>query len=259
MIATRIPPGSRTVSRAMALLRAFDASRPAWRLADLARTSRLHKATAHRLLAALEREGMVARDPGGELYRLGPEAIALGARAVRATDLRTVTRGELATLANESGETATLEVLAGHDMLIIDEVLGGSLIGVQPSLGERWAVHATSTGKAFLAALEDGARSQTIPARLVKFTPHSITSRAALERVLDGVRKNGYATAMEELESGYVAIGAAVRGHDGTPVAAISLGGPTSRMPPKRVASLGRTIVAAAARISAALGYRAGA
>jgi DNA-binding IclR family transcriptional regulator len=256
MIATRSLPGSRTVSRAMALLKAFDSSRPAWRLADLARSSHLHKATAHRLLAALEREGMVARDAGGELYRLGPEAIALGARAVRATDLRTVSRGELEALAAQSGETATLEVLVGHEMLIADEVLGGSLIGVNRSLGERWPAHATSTGKALLAALDDGARATAVPARLPRFTPHTIVSRAALDRALDEVRRRGYAVASEELEVGYVAVGTAVRGHDGGPVAAISLGGPAQRMIPKRVAVLGRSVVQAAERISAALGYR---
>ena len=63
--------------------------------------------------------------------------------------------------------------------------------------------------------------------------------------------------ASEELELGYVAVGAAVHGHDGQPVAAISLGGPSLRMTPRRIASLGRTVREAAARISSALGHRA--
>ena len=256
MIAPRAA-GTRTIARAIALLRALGGARPAWRLAELARASRLHRATAHRLLAALEAEGMVARDAGGDLYRLGPEAIALGARALRATDLRAVSRAELEALARDSGETATLEVLSGSEMLIMDEVSGGALVGMTPMLGERWPVHATSTGKAILAALPAAERGRAAGGRLARFTQHTVASRAALDRQLDEARRRGYAVATEELELGYVAVGAAVHGHDGTPVGAVSIGGPSLRMTPRRLASLGRSVRDAAARISSALGHRA--
>src|SRR5436190_1862302 len=133
-------PGTR--ARAPRLLKAFSDARPEWRLSELARAAHLHKATAHRLLAALEREGMLARDAAGDLYRLGPEAIALGARAARANHLRAVSRAELEALAAATGETATLEVLVDGDMLILDEVLGRGLIGATASLGTRWPAHA---------------------------------------------------------------------------------------------------------------------
>ena len=73
------------------------------------------------------------------------------------------------------------------------------------------------------------------------------------------IRRRGYAVAVEELERGYVAVGAAVRDHQGVPVAAISVGGPRLRFPAARLAILGRRVQAAAARVSAALGYRSGA
>jgi len=229
MIAAAGYPGTQAVARALSLLKAFSDARPEWRLSELARAAHLHKATTHRLLAALEREGMVARDASGELYRLGPEAIALGARAARANHLRAVSRAELEALAAATGETATLEVLVDGDMLILDEVLGRGLIGATASLGTRWPAHATSTGKAVLAALA---------------------------RELEDVARRGYATAYEELERGYVAVGAAVCDPEGRPQAALSVGGPTVRLPASRVPALGRQVRAAAQRISAALGFR---
>ncbi|MGH7538104.1 MAG: IclR family transcriptional regulator [Gemmatimonadales bacterium] len=257
MIAPRAYPGARAVARAVGLLKAFSDTRPEWRLSDLARAARLHKATTHRLLAALEREGMVTRDASGELYRLGPEAIALGARAARASDLRVVTAPELHALAAATGETATLEVPIGGDMLILDEVAGGALLGAVPEVGARWPIHATSTGKALLALLPESRRRASLPNRLARHTDRTIVSAGALERELARVRRRGYAVAAEELERGYVAVGAAVRDHDGHPVAAISLGGPRLRFPTARIAELGRAVNAAAARVSAALGYRA--
>lgn len=254
MIAPRVYPGTQAVARAVSLLKAFSDARPEWRLSDLARAARLHKATTHRLLAALAREGMVVRDLTGELYRLGPEAIALGARAARANDLRTVSRPELELLAAQTGETVTLEVPVENDMLILDEVVGRSLIGATASLGTRWPAHATSTGKALLAALPDVERRQRLGGRLARLTPRTIVSPLALRTELARVGRRGYASAIEELERGYVAVGAALRGPDGRPVAAISVGGPRLRFPAARLATLGPLVCVVADRISRRLG-----
>jgi DNA-binding IclR family transcriptional regulator len=197
---------------------------------------------------------MVVRDPAGELYRLGPEAIALGARAARANDLRTVSRSELEALAAQTGETVTLEVPAGSDMLILDEVAGRSLIGAKASLGTRWPAHATSTGKALLAALPDGERRQRLGGRLARYTPRTIVSPLALRTELARVGRRGYASAIDELERGYVAVGAALRGPDGQPVGAISVGGPRPRFSAARLATLGPLVRAVADRISRRLG-----
>jgi IclR family acetate operon transcriptional repressor len=259
VIAARDIPGTQAVARAVTLLKVFSDARREWRLTDLARAAHLHKATAHRLLATLEREGMVVRDPAGEHYRLGPEAIVLGARAARASDLRATAAPELRALAADTGETATLEVPVGSDMLILDEVAGPALLGAVPEVGTRWPGHATSTGKALLALLPDARRRDRIAPRLTRHTARTIVTLAALERELARIRRRGYAVAVEELERGYVAVGAAVRDHEGLPLAAISVGGPRLRFPAARLATLGRRVRAAAARVSAALGYRSGA
>lgn len=227
VISTRT--GTQSVTRAVALLKAFTEARPEQRLADLARAARLHRATAHRLLATLEHEGMVARDGGGELYRLGPAAIALGARALRATDLRSAARRELEALEATTRETATLEVPVDRDMLIVDEVLGHTMIGATASIGTRWPMKLTSTGKAYLAAMQG--------------------RRGAAGR-------KGYAVARGDLEKGYAAVGAAIFGADGRPVAAVSVGGPSLRFTTARIPTLGAQVRAAAERISLALGYQ---
>src|SRR3989442_12329333 len=50
-------------------------------------------------------------------------------------------------------------------MLILDEVLGRGLIGATASLGTRWPAHATSTGKAVLAALPQAERKRILGTR----------------------------------------------------------------------------------------------
>lgn len=245
--------GTQSVRRAIALLKVFSEQRPEWGLSELARAARLNKTTAYRLLTALQAEGMVARSPASETWRLGAEAIALGAHALRSNDLVTAARPELEALVRETGETATLEVLVGNDVVILDGVEGPSLVGASSEIGTRWPAHATSTGKVLLAAERPhppGRRG----GRLRRLTPRTITDRDRLERELERVRKRGWASAIEELEPGYVAVGAAVLDHAGRALAAISVGGPAARLTAQRIPRLGRSVVEHARRISRSLG-----
>lgn len=248
-------PGTQTVLRAVTLLKAFSDERPEWGLTELARSVGLNKTTAFRLLSALESQGMLARNPQTDQYRLGPETIALGARALRSNDLRTAARSVLQELADFVSETATLEVLEGENVLILDEVAGPSLVGTTASIGTRWPAHATSTGKVLLADLSPAERNRVLPRRLSRLTPKTITERAVLHRELDGVRQRGFATAVEELEPGYVAVGAPIRNHDGRVIAGVSVGAPSSRLTTARIAAVTPEVQKAAADISRRLGY----
>lgn len=256
--------GTQSVRRAIALLKVFSDDRPDWGLSEIARAARLNKTTAYRLLTALEAEGMVARTSEGEAWRLGAGAIALGALALRANDLVSVARPELESLVRKTGETATLEVLLGDEILILDGVEGPSLVGASTEIGTRWPAHATSTGKVLLAdrrAHGKAARGRNgaprgARRRLRQFTPRTITNPARLDRELSQAIDQGWAMAVEELEEGYVAVGAPVRDHDGRAVAAISVGGPAPRLARARIPELARKVVRAADRISRRLGHR---
>jgi DNA-binding IclR family transcriptional regulator len=253
--------GTQAVIRALRILHAFADARPEWTLAGLSRELGLSKPTAFRLLLALEHEGLVVRYDTLNTYRLGPAAIELGARAQRANTVASAARPELETLTRATGETSSVEILAGDDTLILDEVQGGHLIGTSPSVGTRWPAHATSTGKVLLAAAveEDPAlvrgMARRTGGRLRGMTPSTIRSVPRLISELARVSRQGYATAVGELEAGYVAIGAPVRRHDGRILAAISLGGPSTRFTDARLPGLIRAVREAGGRISHRLGW----
>ena len=245
-------PGTQAVVRAISVLKTLGKSDSAHCLTEIGTATGLSKATVFRLLGALETEGMVARDTTSGAYRLGPELISLGANALSTADLRTIARDELVRVTQECGETATLEVLLGGDVLILDEVQGRFLLGSTPEIGRRWPAHATSTGKLLLALLEP---TPPLP-RLTRFAPKTITTRASFLRELSRIRRLGYATAIDELEPGLVALAAPVRNHSGIAVAALSINGPGIRLDPKRRRALLAMLCRAADRVSSRLGAR---
>src|SRR5262249_55245314 len=124
------------------------------------------------------------------------------------------------------------------------------------SLGTRWPAHATSTGKVLLAYLPEADLSAWLGRRLDAWTARTIVEPGALVRELARVRARGYATCVEELEPGFVAVGAPVRSAAGAVVAAISVGGPKSRLSPATVRAIARRLPPAADQISERLGWR---
>lgn len=249
-------PGTQSVQRAIALLKTFDDANPTWGLSDLSRETGLNKTTTFRLLSALEQEGMVARAADGESYVLGPEVVVMGGRALRTNNLRTLARPELEALAEQTNETASLEILSRREMLVIDEIVGGYLMSGVPSLGSRWPLHASSTGLATLAFMPEELTADLLPSALLPVTTHTMTSRVALRHELGTIRERGFSVADETLEVGLIALAAPVYNHDGQVVATISVAGPKVRITPDCIAEIGEQVIAAADHVSARLGYR---
>lgn len=244
------PPGTQAVARAIAILKKLALAADGLGITELSVAMQLNKAAVFRLLGALEAEGMVVRNPAGTAYRLGPDVIALGNAALGAVDLRTAAHDELVALVHETGETATLEVLVGSDVLIISELQGRFLLGSVPELGVRWPAYATSTGKVLLALTHPAPEIGD----LVKRTPRTIVSRRALQRELEQVRLEGYAIASDELEPGFSAAAAPIRNHIGDVIGALSINGPTARLSAQKLKTIAVPLCRAADRVSRRLG-----
>ncbi len=243
---TKSPAGAQSALRAVRLLKLFTAERPELKLAELSGMAGLNKTTTHRLLQALLSESMLDRDMAG-VYRLGPAIMALGIQALSSDNLRSKARPLLKRLAAESGETATLEVAVEDTMLILDEVSGGRRVAAGGNVGTRWAMHATSTGKAMIAFSDQG--MARLGERLTPLTANTITEHDALAKQLDEVRRRGFAETVDELEDGFSGVGTVLRGGTGEILAAMSICGPTQRLSESRRASLGAMLCAAVGQL----------
>ena len=248
MIEKKPPQGAQAALRAIRLLKLFTNEKPEMTLAEMSRASGLNKTTTHRLLRALQSESLIDRNPATSAYSLGPGLMALGVQALASSDLRRRVRPMLRSLANESGETATLEVPVERSMLILDEVAGSHVLQSAGNVGTIWPLHATSTGKAYLAFDELGL--DRLDADLPSLTRHTLVRRESFQRQLVDIRKRGYAVSVDELEDGFTAVATVIRGALGDVQAALSIGGPTRRINAARRAELGTSLCRAAARLS---------
>lgn len=249
-------PGTQAILRAITLLQMFTDVQPEWNLVALGQAAGLNRTTTYRILSALESTGMVAYNPANDTYSLGSEMIVFGARALRAHPLREVTRPELVALARKTGEMATLEQLQGSRTLILDEVKGKNQRRITTSLGNLWPAHATSTGKILLAHLAEAEREAILSRPLERLTAQTITDKARLSTQLELARIQGYALAVNELEIGLTEVATPIFNYEGKAVAAISIGGPTIRLPEANLLPIIGFLKETAAKISNQLGYR---
>ena len=140
--------------------------------------------------------------------------------------------------------------------MIIEEIAGDHLLNASSNIGTLYPAHCTATGKLLLAALPADALEAILAAELCPCGPRTITDPAVLRADLQASLARGYATAYEELEAHLHAIAAPIYDHQGHMAAALSISGPSARMPRDREAEIAHMLIAACAEISAALGYR---
>jgi DNA-binding IclR family transcriptional regulator len=253
---------TQSVERALSILSLFTDERPALRVADASTALGLGQSTTSRLLATLEALGYVRRDPHTGHYRLGAEVIRLGGVALNDNELRRQALGDLHDMSSCTGLGANLAVLrqfgpTDWGIFYLAHFDGAKAPRTYTLIGRRNPLHATAMGKVLLAHLPEPERDAILDCLpLPAYTPHTITTRSALEAVLETVLRRGYAVEDEELAFGRACVAAPVRDLAGRVVAAISLSGPLSALQLEtREPELARLVIECADRISGRLGY----
>lgn len=231
--------GTQAIDRAATLLvRLLENEGPAT-LNELADAADLPKSTASRLMSALERHGLVHQSGERGMLEPGPAILRFAHRGAVERNLLELAEPSLQALSESSRETVNIAVPTPYGVDHLAQVDARHFIGAGQWVGRRVDYDITANGKVFLAS---GAAPVPVPKRL--------------ERELARVRRDDFATAVDELEVGLTAIAAPVRGPSGNVIAALSLSGPTTRLTAERIEELRPVLTREARALSQRLGYR---
>ncbi|NRB16860.1 MAG: IclR family transcriptional regulator [Rhodobacteraceae bacterium] len=224
-------------------------------LSTLASDLNQSPATVYRILVTLGGRGLVEFDQVDQVWNIGARAFVIGSRFLRRTSLVERARPFLRALMEESGETANIGIEQDGHVLFVSQVETRASIRAFFPPGTLSRLHASGIGKALLAEM-DMQRFEKFLARapLESFTEFTLTDRDALLEDLQVTRQRGYALDGEERNLGMRCIAAPVFDIHGEAVAGISVSGPTSRVGLDQVSRLGQSVLAAAGKLSAAIG-----
>ncbi|MEJ2262150.1 MAG: IclR family transcriptional regulator [Anaerolineales bacterium] len=245
--------------RGLSILSLFSYETPALTLTEIVEATGINKTTVFRIVATLEKAGYLMRDSDTRRYRPGIKVLQLGFTAISSLDIRQVARPYLVQLSQQVGETVSLSVLDGMEIVYIDRVRNQQIVGVVLGMGSRLPAHCASMGKAMLAHLPpEELRRRLDQAGLKPRTPKSLVDWAALEDELERVRQQGYAINDEELEIGLRAVAAPIWDSSSQVVAAANITGSAAMLSLERLESeLALAVRHTADQISRALGYSA--
>jgi IclR family transcriptional regulator, acetate operon repressor len=222
---------------------------------EIATELSVHKSTVFRLLATLESRGLVEQTSVRGSYQIAFGIAQLAAGATQKQDLSVTGRQTCQELAAAVGDTVNIAVPDRSAVVSVEQVLGSAAVSAVNWVGQRAPIHATSSGKVFLAWMDDAERAAVLKGRLKSYTEHTITDRRVLEKQLAEVRAHGYSFTSEEHEIGLAAVAAPIRGLDGEIIAAVTVSGPTFRINESTIPAIAEQVVAAAAAISERNGY----
>ena len=193
-------PGATVVSRALALLFAFDDAHRRLTLSELARRADLPVPTAHRLVGELVAGGALVRRPTGE-YVVARRLWQTGLLAPVETGLREIAAPFMNDLHAATRATVHLAVREGIEVLYLERLSGRASVPVVSTVGSRLPLHATGVGKVLLAHAPEDVVGAAL-ARLARVTPYTITQPGRMREQLEQIRHDGYATTVEEMTLG---------------------------------------------------------
>ncbi|MDQ6524037.1 IclR family transcriptional regulator [Nocardioides sp. LHD-245] len=257
--ATAPARGSRTLEgleRALDVLMLF--ARPnttSLGITEISRELDLPKAVVHRIVTTLCGRDFLELDPTSRRYNLGPSWLVMGSTYSQRVDVRDLTRDTLRELSATTDETSTLSIRHGYHRVYLDQVTPKRLVIMSVQVGDRFPLHAGSSGKAFLAFLPREEQEDYLDSvDLVQLTEQTKVDRDELLQELRDVRERGYAFSFGERQQGSGAVAAPLLDFESKPVAVISVCGPGDRIHP-RVEELAQILLERTQAISARLGY----
>jgi len=228
----RASAGESALHRHLRVLGAFETRHPFLTLREVAGRAGLPPSTAHRLLAELEREGLVERWPEDRTYRLGVRLYELASRTPGALGLRETARPFLAQVHAVVRQHAQLGVLAGTDVLYIERFSARDSAINHTVVGGRIPLHASSIGLAMLAHAGAETVEAVVAAGMRAFTDRTITDAAALRLELRRVRADGFSVTDGHIHPDSRGIAVPVLGPQGRVFGGIGVVVPNDGAPP---------------------------
>ncbi|TQJ34094.1 IclR family transcriptional regulator [Arthrobacter sp. SLBN-122] len=247
--------GVQSVERALTVLEILAREGHAG-VSEIAEEMGIHKSTVSRLIGSLVSREMVHQNTERGKYQLGFGILRLASSIPGRLSLVHEARPVLESLAEEFKETVNLAVLRSNYAVNVDQAMGPSTLATYDWVGSLTPLHATSSGKVLLAALDAGERDRILKeAGLGERTSRTITSRKELDAQLLEVAAKGYAVVREEFEIGLNAVAVPVYNHQGEVLGALSISGPAFRFDPEQTPGLLEKLKEAGLKVSANMGY----
>lgn len=199
---------------------------------ELSQRLGIHKSTVSRLLHLLADNNFLKQNLETKKYSLGRSVAEIGNAVIKSLDngMGNIAQPYLKTLSEIVGESVSMEVLNGTDVVLGSHVEGQRHIRFSFNIGEQVAINAAAGAKAILAYCPTELVNQCLKRKFLRFNANTIVSKRSYRAILEEVRATGIAYDRGERHEDSHAIATPIFNHESNPVAAVVIAGPAFRM-----------------------------
>lgn len=200
-------------------------------VAELVALSGLERPTMHRIVQALERQGLLKRPDGSKRYVLGDYCRQMAAAFADRADLRTVCEPALRAISEETGNSAFLIGRIGYESICLARVVGSYPVQVLTvNVGSRNPLGAGAGGLAILSTLPLDERNECIRANAKRLSSYGSLTESMLRALIRATERRGHSVIGHYNVPGVIGIGMAMRNATGSVMGAITTSSIDSRM-----------------------------
>ncbi|MDR1089162.1 MAG: IclR family transcriptional regulator [Coriobacteriales bacterium] len=245
----------KVLNKAFDILESLAYSREPLGLSAVSRSAGVSKTTTHRILGTLCERGYADKTHEGA-YTIGTKMFETLSYRIDSLELQAEAKPHLIALQRSLGLSAYLGVRDGSFVSIIEKAATDRVDEQFTQVGRRYPAHCSSMGKCLMACLSSSELDDVLySVELRGFTPHTITNKQAFREHLHQVRKQGWATDMEESDLDHRCAAAPIFDYRGDIIAVTGVSGANADLPTADIEGIVRQVVLAAQRISSCMGY----
>jgi len=209
------------LGKGLRVIECFSDELPRMTATEAGERAGLTRTAARRYLMSLVHYGYAGTD--GKLYWLLPSVLRLGQGYLESARLPRQAQPFLQRLSMQTGETANLGVLDGHDIVYLARSNSPRVISIGFQVGARVPAHVVSQGYVILASFGPAQLDAWMAGHSFgQFTPQTVTDPARFRDDVACARRLGYWVVQQYINVGLGGLAVAVSGRKGECIGAIS-------------------------------------
>ncbi len=216
----------------------------------------LGKSTVHRILDTLLEYEFVEKCPNSSKYRLSWKLFEIGNTIPQQRNLDHFDTKILHELCDQFNETVNLAIRVRDKAVVISKVDPVNVpVKANLYVGEHEPLHSTAIGKVLISEMDKEELLKILGSEKLKaFTGNTITTIDELLVNLAKVREAGYAFDEEEYSPGLTCLAVPIRNYNNEIISAVSISGPTFRLPHNKILDMIAGLKASCAQYSTYFG-----
>ena len=225
-------------------------------LSEISRELHFPKNTVYRILNTLDAHEYITRNDDTFRYLLSRKMATFSYGSAHDKTLIESSIDVMRCLRDIVQETVVISVLDKGEGIVLEQVQGLHSFRFVCDPGTRQLIYSSASTKAILAFIPEHERSIALKGVIFKrMTSNTIVSREKFMKALEEVKQTGYGVDHAEALDGVHCVAAPIFNHQGYPVAALTITGPSERLPITSFPRIGTLTCKYAAQISKRLGY----